>query len=473
VKALSLEEIRRHVHGLWRTPGTDAMVEGVSIDSRTAREGDLFVAIQGDRFDGHDFLPQAGAAGCMAAVVSRDADLPDDAESLFPSGVIGVNDTTTALGELASYYRDQVSATAIAVTGSNGKTTVKQMLHHILSSRLTGSCSPKSFNNNIGVPLTLLAVEAGDDYVVCEVGSNAPGEIATLAAMIRPQVAVITSVGATHLEKLISVDHVAIEKASILGSLAADGLAVVWADSSELARAMVPYDRRTVRFGVSDDAELRLTDFETDGRTQRFQVNGRLWVDLPLPGRHNAMNALAALAAAQRLGLAEADAAAALADFPGTPQRLDRVEGTCLTLINDAYNANPASLAAAVDVLVQTPGKRRVLIAGDMAELGKDAEKIHTDTGHRIASEAVDLLIGVGKLGRYIAQGAASGGAAVEEFTSVTAAMRGVGKLLRRGDAVLLKGSRVMRMERLVAPICKAFPAAGGKKKTPSKGPKR
>jgi UDP-N-acetylmuramoyl-tripeptide--D-alanyl-D-alanine ligase len=473
VKALSLEEIRRHVHGLWRTAGSDSTVEGVTIDSRTAGEGDLFIAIRGDRFDGHDFLPKAAAAGCTAAVVSREVDLPDDVDALFPAGVIGVSDTTVALGELASYYRDQVSATAIAVTGSNGKTTVKQMIQHILSGRLTGSCSPKSFNNNIGVPLTLLAVEAGDDYVVCEVGSNAPGEIAALAAMVRPQVAVITSVAATHLEKLVSVDHVAVEKASILGSLAADGLAVVWADSSELARAMTPYDRRTIRFGASDDAELRLTGFETDGRRQRFQVNGRLWVDLPLPGRHNAMNALAALAVAQRLGLAEADAAAALADFPGTPQRLDRVEGTCLTLINDAYNSNPASLLAAVDVLVQTPGKRRVLIAGDMAELGEDTDKIHADTGGRIASEAVDLLIGVGKLGRYIAQGAAAGGAAIEEFASVTAATRGVEKLLRRGDVVLLKGSRVMRMERLVEPLCKAFPPAGRKKKPPSKGPKR
>lgn len=472
MKALSLEEIRRHVHGLWRTAGTDATVRGVSIDSRTAQEGELFIAIRGDRFDGHDFLSQAAAAGCPAAVVLREAVLPDDVDALFPSGVIGVTDTTVALGELASYYRDQVSASTIAVTGSNGKTTVKQMIHHILSSHLTGSSSPKSFNNNIGVPLTLLAVKAGDDYVVCEVGSNAPGEIAALAAMVRPHVAVITSVAATHLEKLISVDHVAIEKASILGSLAVDGLAVVWADSNELARAMVPYDRRTIRFGVSDDAELRLTGFETDGRTQRFEVNGRLWVDLPLPGRHNAMNALAALAVAQRLGIAEADAAAALADFPGTPQRLDRVDGTCLTLINDAYNSNPASLAAAVDVLGQTPGKRRVLIAGDMAELGKDTKQIHTDTGRQIASEAVDLLIGVGKLGRYIAQGAAAGGAEVEEFASVTAAGRGVGKLLRRGDVVLLKGSRVMQMERLVAPICKAFPPAG-RKKTPSKGPKR
>ena len=472
MKALSLEEIRRHVHGLWRTAGTDAPIVGVSIDSRTAGEGELFIAIRGDRFDGHDFLPQAAAAGCTAVVVLREAALLDDVDALFPSGVIGVNDTTVALGELASYYRDQVPASTIAVTGSNGKTTVKQMIHHILSSRLTGSCSPKSFNNNIGVPLTLLAVKAGDDYVVCEVGSNAPGEIATLAAMVRPQVAVITSVAATHIEKLISVDHVAIEKASILGSLAEDGLAVVWADSSELARAMVPYDRRTIRFGVSDDAELRLTGFETDGRTQRFEVNGRLWVDLPLPGRHNALNALAALAVAQRLGIAEADAAAALADFPPTPQRLDRVEGTCLTLIDDAYNSNPASLLAAVDVLVQTPGKRRVLLAGDMAELGKDTEKIHTDTGRQIASEAVDLLIGVGKLGRYIAQGAAAGGAEIEEFASVTAAERSVGTLLRRGDVVLLKGSRVMRMERLVAPICKAFPPAG-RKKTSSKGPKR
>jgi UDP-N-acetylmuramoyl-tripeptide--D-alanyl-D-alanine ligase len=474
MKPLALEEIRRAVLGRWMSRGQEVTVLGVSTDSRGARKGDLFVALKGERFDGHEFLVQAAKAGCVSAMVNRDAAVDPGAADGFVGRLIGVEDTTRALGELAAYYRRLLPTTVLAVTGSNGKTTVKRMIHHVLSKRLTGSCSPKSFNNQIGVPLTLLSAGAGDDYVVCELGSNSPGEIAALGRIVQPDIAVIVSVGATHLEKLGSVDRVAVEKASLLEMLAPDGLAVVWADSEHLDRALRAHDRRLIRFGVSDAAELRLTGYEPVGRAQRFQLNGRWWVDLPLSGRHNSLNALATIAVAQRFGFTQEEASAALADFAGAEMRMQWIEAGEVAVINDAYNANPSSMVAAAEVLTEGPGARKVMIAGDMRELGEQAIEMHVQLGREIASRKVDLLIGVGTLGRYIAKGAAEGGIAAEAFGTVEDACRAVGELLRRGDVVLIKGSRAMAMERLVEPIRGAFgggaraaPAGGAKGRTP------
>lgn len=453
MKPLPLEEVRGAVHGRWLARGEAVSIEGVSTDSRTASPGELFVALRGERLDAHAFLSQAAQVGCAAALVALDAELPEDVGAAFAGGIIGVADTTRALGELAAYHRRQLGTSVVAVTGSNGKTTVKRMIHHILSRRLTGTCSPKSFNNAVGVPLTLLAVAPGDDYVVCELGTNSPGEIAVLSAMARPDVAVITSVSAAHLAKLGSVERVAAEKASILGALARDGLAVIWADSDLLRRAVRAYERRVVSFGTGELADVRLTAQEPLGRRQRFELNGRLWVDLPLPGRHNAVNALAAIAVAQRFGLAQDEAAAALVDLPVPSMRLEWLDVGEGTLINDAYNANPASLAAAVDVLAGAGTGRKVLVVGDMRELGEQAEALHRQAGRDLAGRGVDLLVSVGALGRYIAEGAAEAGLVTAEFDSCADAGAALGEFLRAGDTVLVKGSRAMEMDRLVEPI--------------------
>jgi len=461
MKPLTLEEIRRNIHGVRLTAGNEAVaVSGVSIDSRTARPGELFLAIVGENFDGHYFLPAAAKAGCIGAVVCRGALLPEGLDGMFGAGVIGVEDTRAALGELAGYCRRQLAASVIGVTGSNGKTTVKRMIHHILSRRLRGSASPKSFNNEIGVPLTLLAAEPGDDYVICEIGANASGEIANLSRMAAPNVAVITSVAETHLEGLGSLEGVAMEKAAILLGLDRGGLGVVCGGCEPLDRALRGYDARVIRFGDTDDASLRLTAYEPAADGCRFEMNGRLWADLPLPGRHNALNALAAMAVAQRFGMAAEEAAAALADLPAGPMRLERIECGAVTVFNDAYNANPASLLAAAAVLAETPAARRVLVVGDMKELGERAEALHEDTGRRVAARGLDLLVAVGPLGRYIARGAAAEGMETVCFDTVEDASAGLGGLLKPGDVVLLKGSRSMRMERLVEPVCSAPAAA-------------
>ncbi len=457
MKPLGPEEIRRAVGGAWLRPAPEVMIEGVTTDTRTARPGQMYFAIRGERFDGHEFLPQAAEAGCIAAVVAEDAAIGDDVAGLFGSGVLAADDTTEALGRLAAYHRRATAATVIAVTGSNGKTTVKRMIHHILSSRLRGGCSPKSFNNAIGVPLTLLSASAGDDYVVCELGTSARGEIAALTRMVEPDVAVITSVAEAHLAGLGSLEEVAAEKASILAGVPASGLGIVFADSEPLARAAGAYEARQIRFGQAETAELRLTDYRPNGAGCRFEINGRWRTELPLPGRHNALNALAAVAVAQRLGMDPQQAVAALADFEPAEMRTQRIDAGDVVIINDAYNANPASMLAAADVLAETDARRRVIIAGDMMELGDREVQLHEQTGRELADKGLDLLIGVGKLGRYIARAAADAGMRTEAFASTKAASRTVTDLLRAGDAVLVKGSRAMGMERLIKPIIATF----------------
>ena len=439
-----------------RVPFEVGTVTGVSTDTKSIRPGELFVALKGERFDAHAFLPQAAAAGAAAAIVRLGAEGVDAVADFFPGGAIAVADTGKALEQLGAYYRRTLDATVIAVTGSNGKTTVKRMIHHILAKRLRGSCSPKSFNNNIGVPLTLLGADEADQYVVCEVGSNAPGEIAALGAICQPDIAVITSVGRTHLERLGSIEGVAAEKASLLASLRPNAAAITWGDSPVLDIALEPYSCPMVRFGEHARNDLRLTGYESNGLSQRFEVNAQATVNLPLPGRHNASNALSAIAVAMQMGFSLQEAAAAMADFVAVDGRLQAILCGSIQIINDAYNANPTSMLAAADVLAEVTGRRRVMIAGDMREQGPASQDIHRTTGNDMAARKIDLIIGVGELGQYIAAGA-SGTCETAAFASFDEAMRLAPAKLRDGDMVLLKGSRAMAMERLLDPIRARF----------------
>ncbi len=480
MKPMSLEEVRNAVAGICdagKAPATHGMsgrmVTAISTDSRHVKPGDLFVAIKGEKFDAHEFLGDVFNAGAAGAIVNRNGKIDSRVLAEHGSRLIAVDDTIAALGRLGAYHRGRGGARVIAVTGSNGKTTTKRMIQHILAKHLRGTCSPKSFNNNIGVPLTLLGAGEEDYYVVCEVGSNAPGEIAELSAICRPDLAVIVSVGETHLEKLGGIDQVAVEKASMLRHLRPGGCAIVWADSPPLAYALKPFDCRLVRFGQAQDADLRLTDFQGQGDRVSFRVNGNVEVRLPQPGRHNACNALAALAVAARMGVPIERAAEELSDFGGVEMRLESLQIGPVRVINDAYNANPSSMLAAADVLAGQAGTRRVMIAGDMLELGRDTRRIHERVGAEIAAlgggpkqdagetpashRGIDLLIGIGELGRYIASGAHSHGLACQEFETLAAAAAALPSLLKPGDVILIKGSRGAAMERLIPPLRKAM----------------
>jgi UDP-N-acetylmuramoyl-tripeptide--D-alanyl-D-alanine ligase len=459
MKQLRVEEVRSIALGWRLSRGIDTMVTGVSTDSRTARPGDAFVAVKGPNFDGHDFLVQAAQAGCVLAIVQRESRIDPELAERFPGGVIGVADPVRALADVAEHQRKSLSATVVAVTGSNGKTTVKNMLHCILCRRLKGKKSPKSFNNEIGVPLTLLDTDGAEDYVVCELGSNAPGEIANLARICEPDVAVITGISQAHLEKLGNLERVASEKASILGALKPRGLGILNGDSEFLQRSARAYDRRVATFGQSEGCQLRLTDYEPRGLEGGvYELNGRLRSFLPLPGIHNALNALAAIAAAQRFGFSQDEAAEALETFAAVRMRMETLQLGSMVVVNDAYNANPASCAAAAEVLSQLQAQgRKVMVVGDMLELGPEARSLHEQLGAHLADLGIDLVVGVGPLGSLVAGAAGEASAQTATFDDTAAAGEGLVELLRKDDTVLLKGSRRMGLEVLIEPIRAAF----------------
>ncbi len=487
---------------------TEAMgsVTGVTTDSRAAKAGDLFVAIRGERFDGHDFVGEAFHRGAIGAVVRRDyepprpvgrstyetthirptrrsaATAPDGRSAATAEDVpadavlVRVDDTLAALGRLGRYYRRSIiggSATVIAVTGSNGKTTTKTMIAHVLGARLKGRASIKSYNNAIGVPLTLLASEPGDDFVVCEVGTNAPGEIDALARLIEPDIAVITGVSPAHLERLGSIERIVVEKTSLLYHVRSEGCALVNADHELLRRAVEANPEfaklRRVTFGTWAGADLRLTDLRVEPcapeREQavfsplalEMSVNERFRYRLNVCGRHNAWNALAAIGVARRLGLEHEEIAARLDTFRLPDMRLQCERIGRLTLINDAYNANPASLAAALEVLSEVPAPgRRVLIVGEMRELGPASAALLREAAECIAAGGVDVVVAVGEHAKTtgrIVQERSGGAIETHVYATTPLAKRRLTMHLRADDTILVKGSRALKLEALAEAI--------------------
>jgi UDP-N-acetylmuramoyl-tripeptide--D-alanyl-D-alanine ligase len=484
MKPLMLDEVITALEGVPDRAVPVASVSRVVTDSRQVRPGDLFVAVRGERFEGHDFVNSALEAGALAAVVRNDFErvLPVDGTGPAIGLLVRVDDPVEAMGRLALYYRRSViagAATVVAVTGSVGKTTTKQMIAHLLAARWKGAAAPKSYNNSIGVPLTLLSVEPSHSFVVCEVGMNAPGEIATLARLVEPEVAVITTVAECHLAKLGSLERIAEEKLSLLRSLRPGGAAVINFDS-ELLRWNMERDRdfrklKRVSFGQCPDADLRLTDLrpaeaeERQGdkgiRRQRegsggaalgfaFKINDRFEYRLNVPGRHNVFNALAAIGVARWFGMDHEETARQLESFELPAMRLQVERVGRWTLINDAYNANPAAVAAAVDTLMDTPATgRRVLLLGDMLELGGASEELHRRSAEKIGRSGVDLVIAVGDYAKLVAktvQTASDGRIQTHAYASTLSAKRRVTSLLKTQDTILVKASRAMGFEKLV-----------------------
>ena len=433
-----------------------SLAGGVSIDTRTLKPGQIFAAFKGEHADGHTYLHAARKAGSTLALVERGRDLPEPA----PEGmtIIEVDSTRAALGKLARAYRRTLTSTrVVAVTGSNGKTTTVRLIDQVLGSQLRGSASIKSFNNDIGLPLTILAAKPTDQYVVCEAGMSSPGEIAYLAQIASPDIAVITSIGRAHLEKLGSQQAIAREKASLLQGLSPGGLGVVPAgapDLEEFLRADVSY----VRFGVDQDADLRVMEIESHAKGVRFATNGGQRYELPLLGAHNALNAAAAIAVARRLGLSETQIAEALRSARGAEMRLDRRTIAGIDVINDAYNANPDSVLAAVRAMggLMNGAERRVLVLGEMLELGPAGPGLHEEIGRAVAEtiragSGPDFVVLVGELARHAQEPiAAELGDQAVVLEPKTGDGRSIAERFRPGDAVLIKGSRSVGLERVV-----------------------
>jgi UDP-N-acetylmuramoyl-tripeptide--D-alanyl-D-alanine ligase len=457
----SPESIRAAAGGAWLAHPDHAppLRGGAAIDTRAIEPGQIFFALRGERTDGHKFLSQAFEAGAAMAVV----DTPE-AVGALPAGLpaLRVPDARAALGRIASAYRAALPARLIAVTGSNGKTTTTRMIDACLRPTMRGRCSAKSFNNDLGVPLTILAARPDDQYVICEVGMNSPGEIEPLSAIIRPHVAVVTSIGSAHLEAMGSLEAVAAEKASVASHLQPGGVVVLNADAPSLKPWQKRFER-VITFGASPDADLRVSAVRESVIGVSFVLNERMEFLLPGLGAHNATNAAAAIAVARRLGLDDDAIRAALAAFQPAEMRLARLRIGGIDIINDAYNANPDSVAAALRTLraVAPAGARPVAILGDMLEMGEAGPDAHRDLGRLIAETgAASLVILVGPLAALAAAPLAAAGI---EAVQIADLARGgadtAAGLLRENDFVLLKGSRGMRLERIIEALRERAPA--------------
>ena len=471
-----LENVKAALGGSWLArPSQDSAggtgLAGACIDSRQLKPGQVFFAFRGEKVDGHAFVESVLAAGAGLAVVDRPESLPEGLlrRVATTNAIVQVPDVGAALLRLAAAYRKTLDMTrVIAVGGSNGKTTTTRLIQQVLSSSLRGVSSPKSFNNSIGVPYTILQAKRTDQYLVCEVGTNAPGEIAALAEVIQPDVAVITSIGREHLELLGSLEGVAREEASLLRWLRPNGCAVLNADAPFLAEAARrafgengSQEHTLVRFGTAAEAEFRISDVTSRLDGVEFQINGNLAVKLPMLGLHNAHNAAAACAVGRRLGLTQEQILAGLAQARGPEMRMElnhlALAGGQVTIINDAYNANPDSVTAGLQTFAalagDAAGARRVVVLGDMLELGADGPMYHQEIGRLLADlGCADLAIFVGELMTHACAAASPGFAAgvCRSYAAGAESAIEIASLFEPGDLVYLKGSRGMALERVL-----------------------
>lgn len=422
-------------------------VSGVSTDTRELAAGELFVALKGPHHDAHDFLTEAQERGAAAAVVSDPRRAPGD----LP--VVAVGDTLKALGLLAAWHRAKMPARVVAITGSTGKTSTKDMLGQIVQSVAPAVVAEGTRNNEIGVPLTLLGLSPRDRFCVLELAMRGPGEIDYLAGIARPDVGVITNIGQSHVGKLGSREAIAQAKAELLEHIPTDGAAVLNADdfffSVFCAMAAAP----VVSFGIHAEADFRALEVD-DGDTgsvgfRMITPLGTTDVRMKVPGRHSVMNALAAAAAASQVGATLDEIRAALERHEGSPMRMQRLPGLRgAVILNDAYNASPDSVGAALRVLASAGG-RRVFVFGDMLELGAEAESAHRDVGRAAAEAGVEWMIAVGELAALAADEAAERGVRVDRVDEAAQAAELLRPELTKNDVVLVKASRGMALERV------------------------
>lgn len=466
------QSIASLTRGEWLiNPPADQTVLGAAIDSRMLAPGQIFFAMRGAFTDGHRFLSAVLQRGASVAIIDAPMSVPagvlDEAQGRM--GVLRVESVHAALLALGAAYRKTLERTrVISVGGSNGKTTTTRLVHAVLSTTLGGTSSPKSFNNDIGVPLTILNAGSEDDYLLCEVGTNAPGEIALLADVVRPDIAVITSIGREHLEGLGSLEGVVAEEVAILGGLGEGGVAIVNADAPMLKEAAqraiaARPGAEILTFGAGPAVDFQLSAIEPTREGVSFAINGRP-AAVALLGRHNAANAAAAFAVGAAMGLGEAEILKGLAGAKGPEMRMQRTVARGVEFFNDAYNANPDSMLAAIatfgEICRLEPGARghRVAILGDMLELGEEGPKLHREIGRAVAATgAVDAVHFIGALSRHAADAAAGakvGGMAIHHHLAASDEVcHAIAQTLGDGDVVLLKGSRGMKLERVLQSV--------------------
>lgn len=431
-------------------PDPDAVFDRVSIDSRQVRDDDLFVAIRGERHDGNAFLCAAVRGGATGAI-GEDRDFPGRDRIAFWS----VGDGRDALQSLAAFHRRRLDVDVVAVTGSNGKTTTKELVAAVLAQGWPTAKTEGNLNNQIGLPLTLLEIEPRHRWAVVELGMSLPGEIAPLAGICAPRIGVVTNVGASHLEGVGTIEAVLHEKMAVARALGPDDVFVYGGDQTMLREAAADLPCRTVSYGLEPDNDLVPDRWAVDDEGRgRFELGGRTF-RLRLPGAHNVVNALAAVAIGREAGLDDARIASGLAEPDGLPLRMQLERWGEVVALVDCYNANPESVLSATGTLSSLAGvRRRIAVLGEMLELGEASEALHADVGRELARrDAVDLIVTVGEGAGPIALGATEEGLATERFTDRKEAIRWLVDELEAGDAVLFKASRGAALERVVGPV--------------------
>ncbi|MCL6447685.1 MAG: UDP-N-acetylmuramoyl-tripeptide--D-alanyl-D-alanine ligase [Armatimonadetes bacterium] len=455
MKTMTIAEIAQAIGAKIIQGDGRVQVSAVSTDTRTLAPGQLFFALRGERVDAHDFLPRAAAAGAAGLVAARAvAGLPEEIPVLL------VDDPLQALQKLAAYNREKYSLPVVAVTGSSGKTTTKDMIAAVLATAMSTLKTPGNLNNEIGLPLTLLELSDHHQAAVVEMAMRGPGEIDYLCRIARPTAAVITNIGEAHFERLGSVESIARAKGELLDHIGPAGFAVLPAESPYIREQAARCRGKVFYFGVGAQADIRAVNIRSEGRATRFdvEINGaRYPVRLPLPGQHNVLNALAAVGVGRALGLSFAQIGRGLEQVSLSGMRVEITDREGITVINDAYNANPSSMRAALDVLARVAGPRRkIAVLGDMLELGALAAAGHHQVGEAVKTSGVDYLVTVGELAREIAAAAREKGFPAENIRQTAAAEEAAAvlkNLLAPGDVMLVKGSRGMQMEKIIAAI--------------------
>ena len=443
----------------------DTRITSVSTDTRTIAPGSLFVALTGENSDGHKFLADALSKGAVGVVVSHKV----EAQCL----AIRVPDTLLALGDLAAFYRSKFSPTVVGVTGSVGKTTTKEMIAAVAAAGGPVLKNEGNFNNEIGLPLTLLNLASRHKTAVVEMAMRGAGQIDYLARIAKPSIGVITNIHMSHIELLGSMDAIADAKGELLDHLPKDGAAILNADDAYFDYLSRRANCRVISFGESAHAAVRAVSsgidskgcchFEvvirsseagSEARSSGKSVAGRFDVHIPVPGEHNIKDALAAIAVGEELGIAHDDIKSALAAFKAPEKRSNVIPSRRgFVVIDDTYNASPASVKSALKTLSMMEGDRKIAVLGDMLELGEHAVEVHLEIGRTVQESGIDALVAVGELAKLIARGAIDAGmpiSAVSEFEDSAQAANEVPSKVREQDVVLVKGSRAMKMERIV-----------------------
>jgi len=447
------------VHGLSTGP-----IDGISIDTRSMLPRQAYVAIRGKRYDGHRFVEEAARRNAACLIVS---DIPKKIEATYRPSVIQVADTTEVLGDIARYHRRRLNLPIIAVTGSCGKTTTKDMIAHLITGSTSVHKSRGTWNNQIGVPLTLLGLTSVHQMGVVELGSNHPGEIAYLASIAEPKIAVVTNVGPSHLEFFGSMMEVMREKLSLLDALPHDGTVVLPGDQLDVcleAQQFLKPGVRVVTFGTTDRCDIQAVDVHRTDNGMQFRLRDHLgqWT-MFLMGYHNVENILAAIACAWAMGLPLSILRRRLSSLAVIPMRSQVMRCEGLTILNDCYNANPLSFARALETLRDLTVRRRVVIVGDMLELGSFASVAHRAIGRLAVQMGIDEIIAVGDYVDEVAAGVNEVNPnGIETFRTVRELLDRLPEILQEGDGILIKGSRKLNLEQVTDFLLNRYKKANG-----------